>query len=207
MDEIAEAAGVARQTVFSAYGSKARLLKEVVDVRLAGDDEPLSIAERPAAQRMLASTDPVDAIRARPSSSSRPASAWCRCGRRSAPRPPPTPRWATWCASTRRAPRGHRHDRRRRRRPGRPAQGPQQGEGQGRGVAPHQPVHRLRRPHAGLDAERAGALVHRLPDGAAAGAAGRPLTAGRGRGMTRRRSSAIGANRRSPMPSRTSTVA
>jgi AcrR family transcriptional regulator len=63
MDDIAKAAGVARQTVFSAYGSKAKLLKDVIDVRLAGDDEPLSIAERPAGRRMLASTDPVDAIR------------------------------------------------------------------------------------------------------------------------------------------------
>lgn len=35
----------------------------MLDVRLAGDDAPLSIAERPAAQRMLASTDPADAIR------------------------------------------------------------------------------------------------------------------------------------------------
>src|SRR5919202_3549705 len=63
MDEIAKAAGVARQTVFSTYGSKAKLLKEVIDVRLAGDNDPVSIVERPAAQRMLASTDPVDAIR------------------------------------------------------------------------------------------------------------------------------------------------
>jgi AcrR family transcriptional regulator len=63
MDDIAAAAGVARQTVFTTFGSKAKLLKEIFDVRLAGDDEPLSIAERPAAQRMLASTDPVDAVR------------------------------------------------------------------------------------------------------------------------------------------------
>src|SRR5215510_5070143 len=63
MDDVARAAGVARQTVFTAFGSKAKLLKEVVDVRIAGDDEPLSIAERPAAQRILAATDPVDAIR------------------------------------------------------------------------------------------------------------------------------------------------
>lgn len=63
MDEIARAAGVARQTVFSIYGTKARVLKEVLDVRLAGDDAPLSLVERPAAQRMLASTDPVDAVR------------------------------------------------------------------------------------------------------------------------------------------------
>jgi len=63
MDDIAEAAGVSRQTVFTAFGSKAGVLKEALDVRLAGDDEPLAIADRPEAKRMLASTDPRDAIR------------------------------------------------------------------------------------------------------------------------------------------------
>jgi AcrR family transcriptional regulator len=63
MDHIAKAAGVARQTVFTAYGSKARVLKEVIDVRLAGDDAPLPLADRPAARRMLSSTEPLDAIR------------------------------------------------------------------------------------------------------------------------------------------------
>jgi AcrR family transcriptional regulator len=63
MDEIARAAGVARQTVFSAYGSKGNVLKEVIDVRLAGDDAPVALAERPAAQRMLTSPDPQDAVR------------------------------------------------------------------------------------------------------------------------------------------------
>jgi AcrR family transcriptional regulator len=62
MDDIAKAAGVARQTVFSAFGSKAKVLKDVLDVRLAGDDAPLSLAERPAAREMLASTDPAEAI-------------------------------------------------------------------------------------------------------------------------------------------------
>jgi AcrR family transcriptional regulator len=63
MDDVARQAGVSRQTVFSAFGTKARLLKEVLDVRLVGDDEPLSIEDRPDAQRMLASTDPLEAIR------------------------------------------------------------------------------------------------------------------------------------------------
>jgi hypothetical protein len=36
---------------------------QAVDVRLAGDDAPVALAERPAAKRMLASTDPLDAIR------------------------------------------------------------------------------------------------------------------------------------------------
>jgi AcrR family transcriptional regulator len=63
MDDIAKAAGVSRQTVFSAFGSKAKLLKDVIDVRLAGDDEPLSISERPAGRAVLEATDPVEAIR------------------------------------------------------------------------------------------------------------------------------------------------
>jgi AcrR family transcriptional regulator len=63
MDDVAKAAGVSRQTVFSAFGSKSGLLKEVCDVALAGDDEPLSLEERPDQQRVLATTDPVEAIR------------------------------------------------------------------------------------------------------------------------------------------------
>ena len=63
MDDIAKAAGVARQTVFSTFGSKAGVLKDVLDVRLAGDDAPVAIAARPAVRRMLASTDPTDAVR------------------------------------------------------------------------------------------------------------------------------------------------
>lgn len=64
MDDIAKAAGVSRQTVFSAFGSKANLLKEAFDVRLAGDDEPLALAERPEAQRILEETDPAALLRA-----------------------------------------------------------------------------------------------------------------------------------------------
>ena len=64
MDDIAKAAGVSRQTVFSAFGSKANLLKETFDVRLAGDDEPLSLAERPETQRILEESDPAALLRA-----------------------------------------------------------------------------------------------------------------------------------------------
>jgi AcrR family transcriptional regulator len=64
MDDIAKAAGVSRQTVFSAFRSKANLLKEAFDVRLAGDDEPLSLAERPETQRILAETDPAKMLHA-----------------------------------------------------------------------------------------------------------------------------------------------
>ncbi|MCI3238863.1 MULTISPECIES: TetR/AcrR family transcriptional regulator [Streptomyces] len=45
--DIAADAAVARPTVFAAFGSKAALLREVVDQALAGDDEPVPVAERP----------------------------------------------------------------------------------------------------------------------------------------------------------------
>ncbi len=45
--DIARDAAVARPTVFSAFGSKVALLREVVDQALAGDDEPVPVAERP----------------------------------------------------------------------------------------------------------------------------------------------------------------
>jgi AcrR family transcriptional regulator len=63
IDDVARAAGVARQTVFSAFGSKGALLKEAIDVRLVGDDEPVAMEDRPEAQRVLHATDPRDAIR------------------------------------------------------------------------------------------------------------------------------------------------
>jgi AcrR family transcriptional regulator len=45
--DIALAAGVARPTVFAAFGSKSALLKQVLDEALAGDDEPVPVAQRP----------------------------------------------------------------------------------------------------------------------------------------------------------------
>lgn len=48
MDAIAEAAKVSRQTVFSAFGSKAALLKELVNVRIVGENAPVRTAQRAA---------------------------------------------------------------------------------------------------------------------------------------------------------------
>ncbi|MGC1211260.1 MAG: TetR family transcriptional regulator [Micromonospora sp.] len=45
--DVAAAAGVARPTVFAAFGSKPALLRQVLDQALAGDDEPVPVAERP----------------------------------------------------------------------------------------------------------------------------------------------------------------
>ena len=44
--DIAVEAGVARATVLSVFTSKAALLRAVVDVAMAGDDEPVPIAQR-----------------------------------------------------------------------------------------------------------------------------------------------------------------
>jgi AcrR family transcriptional regulator len=50
--DIASAAGVAVQTLYLRFGNKARLLKECFDVAVAGDDEPVALAERPWVERL-----------------------------------------------------------------------------------------------------------------------------------------------------------
>jgi AcrR family transcriptional regulator len=63
MAAIAEAAGVSRPTVFNVFGSKADLLREICDVRLVGDDEPLDVLARPLGRSMLSATDPDEVLR------------------------------------------------------------------------------------------------------------------------------------------------
>jgi len=63
MDAIAKAAGVSRQTVFTAFGSKAALLSEIGDVQVVGDDEPVPLAEREAVKRLQEEDDPVALVR------------------------------------------------------------------------------------------------------------------------------------------------
>lgn len=47
IEQIASAAGVAVQTVYFHFGNKATVLKEVVDMLAAGDDEPVPMLDRP----------------------------------------------------------------------------------------------------------------------------------------------------------------
>jgi AcrR family transcriptional regulator len=54
--DIAAAAGVARPTVFAAFGSKSGLLRHVLDQALAGDDEPVPVADRPWFRPVWAAT-------------------------------------------------------------------------------------------------------------------------------------------------------
>ena len=47
---IAAHAGVSPESVYKGFGTKATLAKAVFDLEIAGDDEPVSVAERPAMQ-------------------------------------------------------------------------------------------------------------------------------------------------------------
>ncbi|NBH05633.1 TetR/AcrR family transcriptional regulator [Amycolatopsis sp. SID8362] len=49
---IAAAAGVSTVQVYKAFGSKAELAKAVFDIALAGDHEPVAVADRPASTRV-----------------------------------------------------------------------------------------------------------------------------------------------------------
>src|SRR4051812_3313727 len=61
---VAEAAGVSQETVYKRFGNKARLLKDVYDVAMAGDEEPVPVADRPEARALRAATDPAGAAAA-----------------------------------------------------------------------------------------------------------------------------------------------
>ncbi|KJK51291.1 TetR family transcriptional regulator [Lentzea aerocolonigenes] len=47
---VAAHAGVSAESIYKGFGTKAALAKAVFDLVIAGDDEPVPIAERPAAQ-------------------------------------------------------------------------------------------------------------------------------------------------------------
>lgn len=55
---VAAEAGVAIQTVYAVFGSKRQLLSELVDVTVAGDDEPVPLPERPFVVEIRALADP-----------------------------------------------------------------------------------------------------------------------------------------------------
>ena len=62
VDAIAERAGVSRKTVFTSVGGKVGLLKLAVDWALTGDDEPVSLGDRPEVQELVRETDPDRAV-------------------------------------------------------------------------------------------------------------------------------------------------
>jgi TetR/AcrR family transcriptional regulator of autoinduction and epiphytic fitness len=55
---VAAEAGVAVQTLYAAFGTKRRLLSELLDVTIAGDDEPVALPDRPFVADIRAIDDP-----------------------------------------------------------------------------------------------------------------------------------------------------
>jgi AcrR family transcriptional regulator len=58
IDAVAQSAGVSRKTVFTAVGGKVDLLKTALDWAVAGDDQPVAVADRPEVRELLAMDDP-----------------------------------------------------------------------------------------------------------------------------------------------------
>jgi AcrR family transcriptional regulator len=58
IEQIAARAGVARPTVYTAFTGKPALLKEALDLQLAGDDAPVPVRDRPWFQELLHQRDP-----------------------------------------------------------------------------------------------------------------------------------------------------
>ena len=63
IEQIAERAGVSRPTVFAAAGNKRAILKRLHDIALAGDDQPLPVAERSWYREALREPDPRRSLR------------------------------------------------------------------------------------------------------------------------------------------------
>lgn len=56
--DVARVAGVARPTVFAAFGSKPALLARVLDEAISGDDEPVAVRDRPWFRPVFDATEP-----------------------------------------------------------------------------------------------------------------------------------------------------
>ena len=56
--QIAKAAGVAHQTVYFVFGSKAGLLAAIMDLQIVGDLHPVPLLERPQVKRLAAVRNP-----------------------------------------------------------------------------------------------------------------------------------------------------
>ncbi|MFI7632944.1 TetR/AcrR family transcriptional regulator [Nonomuraea sp. NPDC049400] len=63
LQDVAEKAGVAVQTIYFVFGNKRALLKELVDVTIAGDDEPVATMDRPWYTAALAADTAQDMLR------------------------------------------------------------------------------------------------------------------------------------------------
>jgi AcrR family transcriptional regulator len=63
MQAIADEAGMAVQTLYFTFGTKRALLSELLDVAVAGDDEPVPTLERPQVRAAIDEPDPEAQLR------------------------------------------------------------------------------------------------------------------------------------------------
>ncbi|MDF3289153.1 MULTISPECIES: TetR/AcrR family transcriptional regulator [Streptomyces] len=63
IESIAREAGVAVQTMYFSFGNKQKILKELIDRHVAGDDDPVPTLERPWVAEALDAPDPVEQLR------------------------------------------------------------------------------------------------------------------------------------------------
>ncbi len=63
IESIAQEAGVAVQTIYFSFGNKQKILKELIDLHVAGDDDPVPTLERPHVVAALSADDPHELIR------------------------------------------------------------------------------------------------------------------------------------------------
>jgi AcrR family transcriptional regulator len=60
---VARHAGVSPEFVYKAFGDKATMVREVLDVAIAGDDEPVAMRDRPEIARIRDEPDPREVLR------------------------------------------------------------------------------------------------------------------------------------------------
>ena len=63
IESIAQEAGVAPETVYAAFGNKRALLVRLIEISVGGDDEPISLLERPGPQAVMQETDVHEQLR------------------------------------------------------------------------------------------------------------------------------------------------
>jgi AcrR family transcriptional regulator len=57
IDAIADAAGVAPETVYAIFGNKRKILSHLMDISIGGDDQPIRLLDRPEPQAVLHDSD------------------------------------------------------------------------------------------------------------------------------------------------------
>ena len=60
--DVAERAGVSVQTIYNAFDGKAAIFGRVMDIVVAGDDEPVAVPDRPQYQAMFETCDPSEVL-------------------------------------------------------------------------------------------------------------------------------------------------